>query len=230
MNVHDFPAINATLNGLSALLLGAGFVCIKRKNMPAHRACMIAAFSTSVLFLICYLTYHFLGGFTKFQDPAWFRPWYLTLLASHTILAVVIVPLILVTLSRALKARFELHKKSRAGPGPCGCMSPSPASPFTSSCIKSSPKPPPRRRGNGALANRFSPTSLGLRRFARSVIFVTKHESPSLSHATTGEGRGRSHASSPGCHCWRPAIGCGRGDQQNRAGTASGRRFSARHP
>jgi uncharacterized membrane protein YozB (DUF420 family) len=111
MNVHDFPAINATLNGLSALLLGAGFVCIKRKNMPAHRACMIAALSTSVLFLICYLTYHFLGGFTKFQDPAWFRPWYLTLLASHTILAVVIVPLILVTLSRALKARFELHKK-----------------------------------------------------------------------------------------------------------------------
>ena len=111
MNVHDLPAINATLNGLSALLLGTGFVFIKRKNMPAHRACMIAALSTSVLFLICYLTYHFLGGFTKFQDPAWFRPWYLTLLASHTILAVVIVPLILVTLSRALKARFELHKK-----------------------------------------------------------------------------------------------------------------------
>jgi uncharacterized membrane protein YozB (DUF420 family) len=85
MNVHDLPAVNATLNGLSALLLGTGFVFIKRKNVPAHRACMIAAFSTSVLFLICYLTYHALGGFTKFQNPAWFRPWYLVLLATHTI-------------------------------------------------------------------------------------------------------------------------------------------------
>jgi len=111
MNVHDLPAINATLNGLSALLLGTGFVFIKRKNMPAHRACMIAAFSTSVLFLICYLTYHALGGFTKFQNPAWFRPWYLVLLATHTVLAAAIVPLILMTLSRALKQRFDLHKK-----------------------------------------------------------------------------------------------------------------------
>jgi uncharacterized membrane protein YozB (DUF420 family) len=111
MNVHDLPAVNATLNGLSALLLGTGFVFIKRKNVPAHRACMIAAFSTSVLFLICYLTYHALGGFTKFQNPAWFRPWYLVLLATHTILAAAIVPLIMMTLSRAIKQRFELHKK-----------------------------------------------------------------------------------------------------------------------
>ena len=111
MTVHDLPAVNATLNGLSALLLAAGFVCIKRKQVAAHRACMIAAFSTSVLFLICYLTYHYLGGFTRFQNPAWFRPWYLLLLATHTILAVVIVPLILVTLYRALKERFDLHKK-----------------------------------------------------------------------------------------------------------------------
>ena len=111
MTVRDLPAINATLNGLSALLLGAGFVFIKRKQVPAHRACMIAAFSTSALFLICYLTYHYLGGFTKFQNPAWFRPYYLTLLLTHTILAVVIVPMILVTLSRALKERFELHKR-----------------------------------------------------------------------------------------------------------------------
>jgi len=111
MTVHDLPAVNATLNGLSAILLATGFVCIKRKKVAAHRACMIAAFSTSVLFLICYLTYHFLGGFTKFQNPAWFRGYYLTLLATHTILAVVIVPLILVTLHRAWKERFELHKK-----------------------------------------------------------------------------------------------------------------------
>ncbi len=110
MTVHDLPAVNATLNGMSAILLGAGFVCIKRKKVAAHRACMIAAFSTSVIFLICYLTYHYFAGITRFQDPAWFRPWYLTLLTSHTILAIVIVPLILMTLYRALKERFDLHK------------------------------------------------------------------------------------------------------------------------
>ena len=109
--VHVLPAINASLNGLSAVLLTAGFVCIKRKNIAAHRVCMISAFTTSVIFLICYLTYHFLGGFTKFVNPPWFRPWYLLLLGTHTFLAVVIVPLILMTLNRALKQRFELHKK-----------------------------------------------------------------------------------------------------------------------
>ncbi|MGA2542050.1 MAG: DUF420 domain-containing protein [Verrucomicrobiota bacterium] len=111
MTVHDLPAVNATLNGLSAILLASGFVCIKRKKVAAHRACMIAAFSTSVLFLICYLTYHYYAGVTRFLNPLWFRPIYLALLTSHTILAVVIVPLILVTLNRALKERFELHKK-----------------------------------------------------------------------------------------------------------------------
>ena len=111
MNIHMFPRINATLNGLSAVLLTCGFIFIKRKNIPAHRACMIAAFSTSVLFLICYLTYHAMGGFTKFEKPEWFRPYYLILLTTHTILAAVIVPLILITLNREFKERFELHKK-----------------------------------------------------------------------------------------------------------------------
>ena len=78
---------------------------------------MIAAFISSVLFLCCYITYHtYLGyvlhrGPTRFVNPAWFRPIYLTILISHTILAVVIVPLVLITLSRALKARFDAHKK-----------------------------------------------------------------------------------------------------------------------
>ena len=111
MTVYDLPAVNATLNGLSALLLAAGFVSIKLKNIAAHRFCMVAAFSTSVLFLICYLTYHYFAGVTRFVHPSWFRPWYLLLLGTHTFLAVVIVPLILVTLNRALKQRFELHKK-----------------------------------------------------------------------------------------------------------------------
>ena len=72
---------------------------------------MFTAFSTSVLFLCCYLTYHiFVHTLTRFQNPAWFRPWYLTLLISHTILAVVIVPLILITLSRARRRLFDKHR------------------------------------------------------------------------------------------------------------------------
>ena len=72
---------------------------------------MVAAFVTSTVFLICYLVYHFNAGRTLFKEPQWFRPIYLTLLLTHTVLAVVIVPLILVTLNRALRGRFESHKK-----------------------------------------------------------------------------------------------------------------------
>jgi putative membrane protein len=110
MTINDLPAVNATLNGLSAVFLGAGFVCIKKKNISAHRLFMISAFVTSVIFLACYLTYHYYHGVTIFRNPAWFRPIYLTLLGTHTILAVVIVPLILMTLSRALRQRFDRHK------------------------------------------------------------------------------------------------------------------------
>ncbi|MDB6018083.1 MAG: hypothetical protein JWR19_2572 [Pedosphaera sp.] len=113
----DLPAVNGSLNGLSAILLTMGYVFIKRKNQIAHRNCMIAAFVTSTLFLACYLTYHFYlayalhRGPTKFVDPAWFRPIYLTLLTTHTILAVTIVPMVFMTMSRGLKQRYELHKK-----------------------------------------------------------------------------------------------------------------------
>lgn len=110
MSFSDLPAVNATLNGLSAVLLAFGFYFIKRRNQAAHKKCMIAAFVTSTLFLICYLTYHAKAGRTVFKDPAWFRPWYLTLLFTHTVLAAVIVPLVLVTMNRALKLRFERHK------------------------------------------------------------------------------------------------------------------------
>jgi len=112
MTLHDLPAVNATLNGLSAVFLGAGFRFIKQKNAPAHKTCMIAAFTTSVIFLACYLTYHIaVHAVTHFVEPAWFRPIYLTILLTHTVLAVVIVPLILITLNRALRARFDLHRK-----------------------------------------------------------------------------------------------------------------------
>src|SRR5260221_14567433 len=117
MTILDLPAVNGSLNALSAIFLSAGYFFIRRKNIPAHRNCMIAAFVTSTIFLACYLTYHFYlayalhRGPTRFVDPAWFRPIYLVLLGTHTILAVVIVPMVLVTLSRALRQRYELHGK-----------------------------------------------------------------------------------------------------------------------
>ncbi len=117
MTLLDLPAVNGSLNGLSAIFLTCGYVFIKRKNQAAHRNCMIAAFVTSTIFLICYLTYHFYlayalhRGPTRFTDPAWFRPIYLAILISHTILAVVIVPLVLMTLNRGLKQRFDSHRK-----------------------------------------------------------------------------------------------------------------------
>jgi len=117
MTILDLPVVNATLNGLSAIFLTLGFIFIKRGNKIAHRNCMITAFCTSVIFLGCYLTYHgYLAwvlhrGPTRFLEPAWFRPIYLAILLTHTVLAVAIVPMILITLNRAKKERFELHKK-----------------------------------------------------------------------------------------------------------------------
>ncbi len=107
----DLPAVNAILHGFSALFLTAGYLFIRRKRQKAHRNCMIAAVVTSTLFLVCYLTYHSQAGRTIFREPAWFRPIYLIILLTHTVLAVVILPLVVMTLNRALKERFELHKK-----------------------------------------------------------------------------------------------------------------------
>ena len=112
MTVHDLPAVNATLNGLSAVFLTLGFIFIKRGQKIAHRNCMITAFCTSVVFLACYLTYHAtVKTVTHFVQPAWFRPIYLAILFTHTVLAAVIVPLILLTLHRARKQDFVAHKK-----------------------------------------------------------------------------------------------------------------------
>ena len=117
MSIYDLPAINASLNGLSAILLGFGFYFIRRGRMIAHRNCMISAFVVSIIFLICYLTYHgYLAsvlhrGPTRFVNPAWFRPIYLTILWTHTPLAAAIVPLVIISLNRGLKERYEAHKK-----------------------------------------------------------------------------------------------------------------------
>ena len=112
MTVHDLPTINATLNGLSAIFLVAGFIFIKRGNQVAHRNCMIFAFVTSVVFLGGYLTYHAtVKTVTYFVEPAWFRPRYLTVLGTHTFLATVIVPLILVALIYRSQKIVSLRKK-----------------------------------------------------------------------------------------------------------------------
>lgn len=105
-----FPVINATLNGTSGLLLLIGRAFIKRGRMAAHRAVMITALVTSSLFLISYLYYHYHVGSVHFQGQGWSRPVYFTILASHTILAVVIVPMVIITLSRALRRRFDRHR------------------------------------------------------------------------------------------------------------------------
>lgn len=111
MKLSDLPLVNACLNSASAILLLLGYSYIKRNRPTAHRNCMIGAFGTSTLFLICYLTYHAFSGRTVFKEPQWFRPIYLFILLTHTVLAVLIVPLVLVTFTRALRAKWELHKK-----------------------------------------------------------------------------------------------------------------------
>ncbi|HEY1171168.1 MAG TPA: DUF420 domain-containing protein [Verrucomicrobiae bacterium] len=112
MSISDLPAINASLNGLCTILLIAGFVLIKQGKKEAHQKVMVAALVTSVVFLCCYLYYHFnTSVVTRFVEPAWFRPIYLVILLTHTILAVVIVPMVLMTFSRAFKGDFERHKK-----------------------------------------------------------------------------------------------------------------------
>ena len=110
LTVSDLPAVNACLNSLSAIFLTSGYLFIRRKNIIAHRNCMLGAFLTSTIFLICYVVYHLNAGRTVFKDPAWFRPIYLAILLTHTVLAVALVPMVLITLSRALRQRFDRHK------------------------------------------------------------------------------------------------------------------------
>ena len=112
MSTSDLPALNAVLNGTSAVLLLAGWVAIRTGNRRRHARCMGAAFVVSGLFLVSYLTYHFTTqGVTRFRDPAWFRPAYLLILLTHTVLAVPLVPLVLMTLQRARRERFEAHRR-----------------------------------------------------------------------------------------------------------------------
>jgi uncharacterized membrane protein YozB (DUF420 family) len=111
ISTSQLPTLNAALNSLSAVFLFAGYRFIRAKNRDAHRACMLAAFFCSTVFLISYLVYHFQVGSVGFKGQGWIRPVYFTILISHTILAAAVVPLALITLFRALRERFDAHRR-----------------------------------------------------------------------------------------------------------------------
>lgn len=111
MDFVHLPTLNALLNTTSALFLTLGFVFIKRGNIAAHKLCMSAAFTISVLFLISYLYYHVQYGATRFQGTGWIRPVYFSILISHTILAVLVAPMALITLVQALRGTFDKHRR-----------------------------------------------------------------------------------------------------------------------
>jgi uncharacterized membrane protein YozB (DUF420 family) len=109
MTISDLPALNATLNATSAVLLSAGYICIRRGRRRAHAAFMLTALLSSALFLVSYLTYHYHVGSVPYRGGGWTRPLYFTILISHTILAAAVVPLALVTVARAARRRFDRH-------------------------------------------------------------------------------------------------------------------------
>lgn len=108
--VTDLPALNATLNAISALFLAAGYVFIRRRDIARHRFCMLSAFVTSALFLTSYLIYHAQVGSKPFPHEGPIRTVYFVILISHILLAITIVPLALITLSRGLKLRVPQHR------------------------------------------------------------------------------------------------------------------------
>ncbi len=105
-----FPVINASLNSTSTVLLLIGRWFISQRRIAAHRVTMITAVITSTLFLISYLYYHAHVGSVRFQGTGWSRPVYFTILISHVVLAAAIVPLVIITLTRALHQRFDRHR------------------------------------------------------------------------------------------------------------------------
>ncbi|HEY2125119.1 MAG TPA: DUF420 domain-containing protein [Chthoniobacterales bacterium] len=109
--MFSHAALNATLNGTSAILLAAGYTAIRSGKIALHKKLMVSAFFVSCAFLVSYVIYHVrLHQVIHFQGQGWIRPVYFTLLTSHTILAVVIVPMIIVTLRRAWLQRFDKHR------------------------------------------------------------------------------------------------------------------------
>jgi len=108
--LFSHAALNATLNGTSAILLAGGYAAIRQGKIAVHKRFMISAFVVSCAFLVSYLVYHYRVGHVVFQGQGIIRPIYFVLLTSHTILAITIVPLILITLRRGLTERFDKHR------------------------------------------------------------------------------------------------------------------------
>lgn len=111
MTLRDLPALNATLNAISFVFLVTGYVLIRRGRREAHRNCMVAALITSALFLTSYVIYHFNVGSVPFQKTGWIRMVYFAVLIPHVILAAAIVPLVVITVSRALSRRYDKHRR-----------------------------------------------------------------------------------------------------------------------
>jgi len=111
ISVADLPAVNACLNALSGALILCGYGAIRFRRVRAHRAFMLTAFGTSTLFLISYVVYHVQAGSRSFAGPEWVRPLYLAMLISHIILAAGLLPLVIVTILRAWRGRFDAHRR-----------------------------------------------------------------------------------------------------------------------
>src|SRR6185503_17741201 len=111
MSVHDLPAVNASLNALSGVLLLIAYLLIRARRIEQHRKVMLAAFATSALFLVCYVVYHAQVGSVRFTRHGFVRPLYFTILITHVTLAALVLPMAIVTLSRGLKARYPQHRR-----------------------------------------------------------------------------------------------------------------------
>ena len=111
ISISQLPIFNAALNSLSAVFLLTGYLLIRAKNLRAHRACMLSAFACSTLFLASYLIYHYHVGSVPYKGQGWTRVVYFGILLTHTILASAVVPLAVITLTRALREKFDAHRR-----------------------------------------------------------------------------------------------------------------------
>ena len=111
MSIHDLPAVNASLNAISGVLLVIGYALMRAHRIDLHRRVMIAAFATSSLFLVCYVVYHSQVGSVRFTRQGFVRPLYFTILITHVTLAAAVLPLAIVTLSRGLSSRYPQHRR-----------------------------------------------------------------------------------------------------------------------
>ena len=111
LTIHDLPAVNASLNALSGILLVIGYTLMRLRRIELHRKFMIAAFTASSLFLICYVVYHAQVGSVRFTRGGFVRPLYYTILITHVALAITVVPLAIITLSRGLEGRYPQHRR-----------------------------------------------------------------------------------------------------------------------